>query len=228
NSTTTMTTTTTTISLPPSYTLALSNHVTAKTLSTSSASSPTSPQPPLFVYGSLMLPSLLARIINAPVPASRLALQMTPAILRGHARCAVREADYPAVVVMDAGGSGGGVSGFLVLGLTRSQRENIHHFESGLYDLTRVTVEVEVLDDEASGTGNNEQGEIGGNAGEEREVPKRKEKIQVAAEAYVWGGDRSELVESVEKAWTFEGFLASGMARLWEEEEEEEEVEEEE
>ena len=188
--------------LPEAYAFALSNHLTAETISKLSS---TAHKPPLFVYGSLMLPSLLARIINSPLSPSELALQMTPAVLHGYSRHAVRYADYPAVVVDHASASTSTptatttlrapsqVTGFLVFGLTPSQRKSIDRFESGLYNLTRAKVEIELLGDRGSS------------------------KTEVEAEVYVWGGDRDDLLEAEEKSWSFEAFLGSGMGRAWEE-----------
>lgn len=198
------------IILPRAYAFALSNYLTPEKLSNYSSSNANTP--PLFVYGSLMLPSLLARIINSPLSPSELALQMTPAVLHGYARHAVRDADYPAVVADPPLTSTStesaavpptvpsAVVGFLVFGLTPSQRQHIDNFESGLYDLTAVKADIEVVVDRV---------------GERTELTELVVE-EVEAEVYVWGGQRDELVDAEGKGWSFEGFLGSGMGRVCE------------
>lgn len=190
------------LNLPEAYALALSNYLTPEQLSKYSSDAN---KPPLFVYGSLMLPSLLSRIINSPLSPSELALQMTPAILHGYSRHAVRGADFPAVIADPAFPSTSTtttstvpfqVIGFLVFGLTASQRKGIDRFESGLYDLTTVKVKIDLAGDEGSS---------------------RREGVVVDAEVYVWAGDRDDLAKAEEKCWSFEAFLGSGMGRVWEE-----------
>ena len=122
---------------------------------------------PIFVYGSLMLPSLLVGVINRSSPSSDsdsdrvIASQMTPAVLQDYVRLPVRHVHYPAVIPCqrlgqgqssigdgDGGKGKGKVEGFLVFGLTPREKLRIDRYEAGLYTLEEVCVEVEVLREE--------------------------------------------------------------------------------
>ena len=147
-----------------------------------------------------MFPSVIARVVGNEQFEYQLSSQMTPATLYGHERCAVRGADYPAVVPAidnDSSTHVLKVEGMLVFDLTAEQRSAVHRYESGLYDLTSVGVEVEVVEiSEADG------------------IPVEKKTLaNVAADVYSWGGRRDELYEVSEKQWSIEGFLSSDFAQ---------------
>ena len=154
-----------------------------------------------------MLPSLLASVMGTSSDTLTVACQMTPATLPGHTRLSVKWADFPAVVPCSStvnetdAGPITSVKGFLVFGLTGYERMRLDRYEGGLYDLTEVEVEIDVLKDEA--------GTLPERATQE------SEKRMLNAEVYVWGGERDELCEVDEKEWSLEKFLKSDMARRW-------------
>ena len=129
------------------------------------------------------------------------------------------------------------VAGFLVLGLTDSDRRHIEDYESKLYNLTPVDVEIEIIDDEdgvdtdntsdntavtpsPSATSANNITESTPNATisfkrEESAEKASREKatsvIVVEAECYIWARGRDELVDIAKREWTMEAFLQSDM-----------------
>ena len=131
------------------------------------------------------------------------------------------------------------VAGFLVLGLTDSDRRHIEDYESKLYNLTPVDVEIEIIDDEddedtdntcditaitpsPSATSANNIAKPTQNATtsfrreESAEKANRKKAtsvVVVEAECYIWARGRDELVDIAKREWTMEAFLQSDMGR---------------
>ncbi|KAF2714608.1 hypothetical protein K504DRAFT_368424 [Pleomassaria siparia CBS 279.74] len=70
----------------------------------------------------------------------------------------------------------------LVFGMLNSQREAIHRFQNGMFDLRRAKVDVELLDGE---------------------------KVEVDAGVYVWNRDPGSLVAIEERAWRVEDAMES-------------------
>ena len=182
--------------LPLTYQNALANRYSPTKLAQLTAAD----SKPLFFYGSLMLPSIIARVIGNQQLAPQLSSQMTPATLYGHERCAVCYADYPAVVPVTANDCSTlvpKVEGMLVFALTAEQRFALHCYESGLYNLTEVEVEVEAVE-----------------YLEADSMPvKKRVMAKVTAEVYLWNGQRDELYDVSEKQWSIEEFLSSGFAK---------------
>lgn len=144
------------------------------------------PVNPLFVYGSLMVPAIVANVIDKPgggVSEGKIKSMMTPATLVGFQRFSIKNTIFPAV--LDAF-SGTSVEGLILFGLTSAQRGRIDNFEGGRYSREAHDVRITL----ASG----------------------KEEI-IEADVYVWARDRSELKEQSEKVWSFEEFVKTGFCK---------------
>jgi gamma-glutamylcyclotransferase (GGCT)/AIG2-like uncharacterized protein YtfP len=115
-----------------------------------------------FFYGTLMAPQVLHRVCHGstsqwnPIYATH-NLKTTPAILPGHRRHRVKNADYPAVLPH----AGSSVRGMCVTGLTDADVWRLDLFEGSEYE--RVKVKCRLLVE-----GNDERGE------------------EVEVETYVW------------------------------------------
>lgn len=136
-----------------------------------------SPLRPSFYYGSLMLPSVMSTIIGE-TDVNRIINNMTPAVLPGYQRYAVRHAPFPAILPSEVPGDS--VTGLLSFGLSMRENSEIDLYENGLYNLKEVKVEIEL---------------VGGT------------KKLVDAKVYVWKGCPHELVEAQEKVWSIQDFL---------------------
>ena len=179
--------------LPPSYRSALENRLTRSKLASLQSTGK-----PLFVYGSLMLPSQVARILGNSALTPTIAARMTPATLSHHERLAVQGCPFPAVVASVSANPAARpkrVEGLLLCGLSERQREMIDYHEGGLYVSVPTSVEIEIVEDSV-GTA----------------VESRKESIMVDADLYVWEGTRAELVEAAEREWDLQGWMTSSMA----------------
>jgi hypothetical protein len=185
--------------LPESFQAALSNKADSEKLE---ELCDRSTHPPVFVYGSLMLPSVIGGVIGREE--KRMAQTMIPARLDNHRRYCVKWADFPAIIrtvkgvkaeepTVNAEGpidnaedpavkAEESVDGMLVFGLRTSERKHLDRFESGLYSLEKVEVFLTLSDGTST---------------------------SVVAEVYIWGGERHELEEPEVKKWTIEGFLTS-------------------
>ncbi len=138
------------------------------------------PVNPLFVYGSLMIPAIVANVIDRPdgrMNEGIIKSMMTAATLGGFQRFAIKNTIFPAV--LDAF-SGTSVEGLILFGLTSAQRGRIDNFEGGRYSREAHDVRITL----ASG----------------------KEEI-IEADVYVWARDRSELQEHKERVWSLEEFV---------------------
>ena len=180
--------------LPPSYRSALENRLTrSKLASLQSAGKP------LFVYGSLMLPSQVARVLGNGSLTPTIAARMTPATLSYHERLAVHGCPFPAVVASvsaDPAVRPKRVEGLLLCGLSERQRNMIDYYEGGLYVSVPASVEIEVVEEDSAGNA----------------VESQREMIMVDAVVYIWKGTRAELVEATEREWELQGWLTSSMA----------------
>ncbi|KAI9698805.1 MAG: hypothetical protein M1836_003915 [Candelina mexicana] len=120
--------------LPQAYTTVLSNRFTSEQVDAFISSS----GKPIFVYGSLMFPSIIGNVTQTRE--NVIANAMTRAVLLGHQRYAVIGADFPAIMASED--STHSVEGILVFGLNNEQHARLDVFESGLY--TKETVRLEV------------------------------------------------------------------------------------
>ena len=179
---------------------------------------------PLFFYGSLVFPKQVSYVINETLTPKKVARLMTCAILHGYERLAVKGADFPAVVAATPTSytttyasaqststpvPTSKVDGMLIVGLNKTQRQLIHAYESYLYDLTPVKVEItteETMPLEAGGG-------------------PRVGVAVVDALVYVWNGHRSGLWEKNDKEWTHDGYLQTMLGRGLDEDDEAEEDE---
>lgn len=82
-----------------------------------------------YAYGTLQEPSILELIVGR-------SLVGMAAVLEGHARFALRDKVYPAIVAQP----GGRVSGFLYSGVTLSELERLDVYEGPLYERTELSV----------------------------------------------------------------------------------------
>ena len=171
----------TTFVYPESFQRALDNRLTSSQLDALLSSSK-----PIFVYGTLMLPTTVARIIydrerNASHrDAMAIADKMTPAILNKHERLAVRGAAFPAIVPSTS--LEHTVTGLVILGLTPEQRGYIDWYEAGLYNLENAKVEVNVKPDG---------------------------KMTIDADVYVWKSGRDDLCEPTDAQWSIEEYIGT-------------------
>lgn len=141
-----------------------------------------------FFYGTLMVPSILHRVIQNPaiaLPSSH--ITTSPALLPTFRRYRVRHADYPAI--LPSNDDGACVKGTLVRGLSDGDMARLDRFEGGEY--ARRGVEVDVLSE--SGT----------------DVGKKERRATVEAETYVWIAGEEQL-EAGE--WDFDEFRKE---KLW-------------
>ena len=182
------------VHLPPSYRSALANRFTPSQLA-----SLTFRCKPLFVYGSLMLPAQVARVLGDSSLTSTLVSQMTPAVLFHHERLEVRDCPFPAVVASvsaDPTAIPKQVNGLLLGGLGLKERAMLNTYEGDLYATVPTKVEIEVVGEDDMGTA----------------LESERRKVMVDADVYVWLGTRAELLEPAVKEWELEGWLLSSMA----------------
>lgn len=100
---------------------------------------------PRFVYGPLMLPTVLKYYIHMDqdIDISR---NMTQATLYGYRLCKFAESSPPAIV--PSADPRSMVKGMLIFDLDKDQRNSIYDFEAGLTDLCSVEVDIWQRDDE--------------------------------------------------------------------------------
>lgn len=91
----------------------------------------TSTQQPLFLYGSLMEPQVLAALLGR-VPETR------DATLEGYHRYRIKDRPYPGIRPLQ----GAKVSGILMFGLTERERRIFDLFEGSDYDKVEVTATI--------------------------------------------------------------------------------------
>jgi hypothetical protein len=100
-------------------------------------------QTPRFVYGALMLPTVLKYFVSMPQHAK---VDMVPATLRGFKLYKIAEGGLPTIV--RSKGETSEVEGMLIFGLDDEQRNSIFELESGggLTEYTAVQVQVHQKD----------------------------------------------------------------------------------
>ncbi|KKK18150.1 hypothetical protein P175DRAFT_0504976 [Aspergillus ochraceoroseus IBT 24754] len=97
--------------------------------------------PPRFIYGALMLPTVLKYFLELPQVAN---VDMMPATLRGYELSLIAEKNLP--VIAPSSDPQTLVEGMLVFGLNEQQRNRIYDVEGGLTQLVYVRVMVRQRD----------------------------------------------------------------------------------
>ena len=139
---------------------------------------------PLFVYGTLMLPAKITRVISDAeqltinIDAMAIAENMMPALLTNYERLATIGAIFPAIVPSTRPEHI--VEGLVIFGLTPTQRDYIDWYEANHYNLESVKIEISLAPDG---------------------------KRTIDADTYVWAGRRGDLHEAVECPWSIEEYL---------------------
>ena len=142
---------------------------------------------PRFVYGVLMLPTVLSHYLNAS-QTENIAKQMTPATLQGHKLYQIGPGSTP--VMLPSSNPLDIVEGMLIFGLDADQRNAIYETESGLMDLVNVQVNFTQVDSML----------------QEHVILSQR---VVDAGAFVWVGARDGLMPLGESAWSVDEFLDS-------------------
>jgi hypothetical protein len=133
--------------------------------------------PPFFVFGVLMLPTVLKYVIDTGNDFDVVS-KMVQATALDHRLYQMEDADLPAI--QPTSELGQSVDGFLVFGLDPKQRGKVYEFESGLTKLDTVQVEICQKD--------------GGLR-------------TLDAGAFVWAGEETGLKSSTSRSWKVDGFL---------------------
>lgn len=123
-----------------------------------------------------MFPNLISTVTRN-VDVDSIIKNLTPAVLSGHQRYAIKWADFPAVLRSDQPNDA--VEGMLMFGLNQMEKEHLHAYESGLYTVEVAFVRIELFD-----------GRI----------------VNLDADVYIWNGTRDDLVEVEERVWSVERF----------------------
>jgi len=127
-----------------------------------------------------MFPAILYYVTEG-ITLEEISNSMTPGILRGYNRHAIRDRDYPALSVSSDGRPE--VRGFVCFGL-RAQSELIQKFHGSVYDVRRERVQIRMDRDYI---------------------------FFVYADVYVWNGNPSALISPKEKDWSPSAFMKSDM-----------------
>jgi hypothetical protein len=168
-------------SLPKSLLLAVGNQFTEGQIPQPpwDIDSPFKKSAPLFVCGAFLFPAAIYSITQG-VTLRDIARNMTPAILRGYQRRAVKYAPWPALI--PSNNPTDEVLAMALFGLSGSQREALHNFQNGMFDLNRATIEISFLNGSKS---------------------------LVEALVYVWNGSSSDLVSLNDRQWSASAMLRS-------------------
>jgi hypothetical protein len=136
---------------------------------------------PYFFYGSAMFPVIVKHIANMTGDLRSIASRMTPGLLTGYSRHAVRGGQsFPAIV--QSGTLDTSVNGMVVFGIKDAARPRIHAFEGGMFQLRKMKVAVEI----------------------------EEEKVHaIECGVYVWKGDTEELVPVEEREWSLGDLMES-------------------
>ncbi|KAJ5348811.1 hypothetical protein MYU51_007059 [Penicillium brevicompactum] len=121
---------------PRDFKQALANTLTDQEVDTSLRQPDSSPS---FVYGALMLPTILKYHTDIDQKV-RIQKSMTKATLHGYQLCQYADQGMPVIVQSD--NRDHKVEGILVFGLNREQRNAIHELEGGLQKLASVQVQI--------------------------------------------------------------------------------------
>ncbi|MCJ1266216.1 hypothetical protein MMC22_006099 [Lobaria immixta] len=186
-------------SLPASYLQAQKNFLTLGQITQWSSAGAG-----IFVYGSLMLPSVAARRI-APddIDEATFAHRMTPASITHHARLAVR--DTPFCALVDQGSPDDTVHGFVIFGLTPQERGRVDRYEAGQY--SREPVDVVIAARQPS---NHERSQRSEDDDEKTQLMT----LELGVETYIWAGPADRLVPVTETVWSLQDFLQAPEYRL--------------
>ncbi|PLB51258.1 hypothetical protein P170DRAFT_464215 [Aspergillus steynii IBT 23096] len=139
---------------------------------------------PRFVYGALMLPTVLKCIINESQTVN-IHERMTRATVSGFRLYQFSSTSTP--VMRRSRDPGSVVEGILVLGLDETQRNAIYELECGLMGLVSVEVQIYVRENL-----------------EELDILNAR---TVDAGAFVWVGSSVELIPMKSSRWAVDGFL---------------------
>lgn len=178
-------------SLPASYLQAQKNFLTLDQI-TQWSSAGTG----IFVYGSLMLPSVAARRI-APddIDEATFTDRMTPASITHHTRLAVR--DTPFCALVDQGSPDDTVHGFVIFGLTPQERGRLDRYEAGQY--SREPVDVVIAARQRP---------------EDDDEKTQLSTLDLGVETYIWAGPADRLVPVTETVWSLQDFLQAPEYRV--------------
>ncbi|RAL04220.1 uncharacterized protein BO80DRAFT_258590 [Aspergillus ibericus CBS 121593] len=142
---------------------------------------------PRFVYGVLMLPTVLSHYLDTP-QTEIIAKQMTRATLRGHKLYRIGPDSTP--VMVPSSDPQDTVEGMLIFGLDAVQRNAIYEKESGLMELVNVRVTITQVD-----------GLL------QRHVVLSQRVVD--AGAFVWVDSQEGLIPMERNAWPVDEFLGS-------------------
>jgi hypothetical protein len=136
---------------------------------------------PYFFYGSAMFPAVIKQIANLPGDLRSIIHRMTPGLLIGYTRHAVcGKQSFPAII--PSGSSKTSVTGMICFGIKDMARPRIHAFESGMFELRRVSVLLEVHEDKTK---------------------------EIECGVYIWKGQLANLEPLEEKEWTLRDLMES-------------------
>lgn len=145
----------------------------------------------VFVYGSLMSPSVVKGLIGR-VPDNSPS-SSTTARLWGYARHPVKQKVYPAIIPASSSNSSrqSFVDGMIWQGLTDSELKAFDWFEDDDYERTRVPVELllKICTESTS---------------KDKDTNSQTSRIIVKMDAYIWANPSSEL--EVDQEWSFDAF----------------------
>lgn len=159
--------------LPKSFLLAVNNRISRdQFLQLRKGALPFKKSAPLLSIGAFLFPGTI-RAVTERMSLRDIAQNMTPAVLRGYQRRTVKGAAYPALI--PSSDPNVETTGMIIFGLNGADREAMDGFQGGMYDLSRVTVEIELQD------GTKEFHE---------------------ALAYIWNGSSTELVPVEDMSWS--------------------------
>ena len=125
---------------PSDYKLALSNTLSEEEVNAFLTKPGTATR---FVYGALMLPTVLRHIIHMD-PSIDITMNMTPATLTGYKlyRYTNSGTNSGLPVIVPSSDPSASVEGMLIFNLSEEQRNDIYEFEAGLTALISVDVEI--------------------------------------------------------------------------------------
>jgi hypothetical protein len=137
---------------------------------------------PYFVCGAFLFPSILLLGTRRKTKADllQMASSMTPGLVRCYTRHAVRGRSFPATA--PSKNANDFITGMVVFGIADSERERIHVFQSGMFELRRVKAIIELA-----------QGSLS----------------TIECAMYVWKGSSDDLVPTEERQWKIGDLMES-------------------
>ncbi|KAK5044933.1 hypothetical protein LTR84_010305 [Exophiala bonariae] len=133
--------------------------------------------PPYFFAGSLMFPSTI-RAISSGISLGYIVSTMAVATLRGYKRHAVTGSPWPAFSPSDDPRDE--ITGLVCFGINSSQRQRIHDFQGGMFDLRKAIIDID------SGNGDT---------------------LPCQAELYVWNQSPNKLIPTNLMKWSPDSML---------------------